>query len=224
MFIDIPREKAELLLQQFVNKANVSFKDGQWEAIDALVNKRRKVLVVQKTGWGKSVVYFLSSYLLKERYGGITIIISPLLSLIRNQILAARRLNLSCCSINSETTNDWEQFKREILLEKIDVLFISPERLANQDFPSSILRPISQKINLIVVDEVHCISDWGHDFRPDYKRISNILRFIPENTPLVGTTATANSRVVEDIKHQFRRKYNYSTRGTNKEKYSFRYV
>lgn len=203
MFIDIPREKAELLLQQSVNKANVSFKDGQWEAIDALVNKRRKVLVVQKTGWGKSVVYFLSSYLLKEQSGGITIVISPLLSLIRNQILAASRLNLSCCSMNSENQDNWERIKQEILLGKIDVLFISPERLANQNFISSILRPISQKINLLVVDEVHCISDWGHDFRPDYKRISNILRFLPENTPLVGTTATANSRVVEDIKRQF---------------------
>lgn len=191
----------EFLRKSLLNK-NISFREGQYEAIDAVVNKRKKVLVVQKTGWGKSIVYFISTKFLRQCGYGLTIIISPLLALMRNQIESAKKLGLNIATINSSNIDHWNEIKSSILSGKIDALLISPERLANEDFMQNILEPISGNIGLFVIDEAHCISDWGHDFRPDYKRIVNILKQIPENTPILATTATANDRVIEDIKSQ----------------------
>lgn len=191
----------EFLRKSLLNK-NISFREGQYEAIDAVVNKRKKVLVVQKTGWGKSIVYFISTKFLRQCGYGLTIIISPLLALMRNQIESAKKLGLNISTINSSNIDHWNEVKSSILSDKVDALLISPERLANEDFMQNILEPISGNIGLFVIDEAHCISDWGHDFRPDYKRIVNILKQIPENTPILATTATANDRVIEDIKSQ----------------------
>ncbi|WP_372880854.1 RecQ family ATP-dependent DNA helicase [Psychromonas sp.] len=194
--------EAEVLLQTAINQPESKFREGQWEAIDALVNHNQKLLVVQRTGWGKSSVYFISTRIFRDRGQGPTIIVSPLLALMRNQIESAERLGINAVTMNSTNTDDWQRVTRDILNDDIDCLLISPERLANDKFVETVLRPIADRIALMVVDEAHCISDWGHDFRPDYRRIANILSLLPSNTPVLGTTATANDRVVEDIQNQ----------------------
>lgn len=196
------RDAAQQLLKTALANPNAEFRDGQWEAIDALVNHRQKLLVVQRTGWGKSSVYFISTKIFRDRGMGPTIIISPLLALMRNQIESAARLGIVAETMNSSNIDDWNSITQRILHNQIDCLLISPERLANDKFIETVLQPIADHIALMVIDEAHCISDWGHDFRPDYRRIVNILRQLPANTPVLGTTATANNRVVEDIQTQ----------------------
>ncbi|MFQ0975181.1 RecQ family ATP-dependent DNA helicase [Vibrio campbellii] len=196
------KQAAEQLLKTAIGDEGAQFRDGQWEAIDALVNHNQKLLVVQRTGWGKSSVYFISTKIFRDREQGPTIIVSPLLALMRNQIESAERLGIRAVTMNSSNNEDWEAVTRDILDDQVDCLLISPERLANDNFVETVLRPIADRISLMVVDEAHCISDWGHDFRPDYRRIVSILRLLPENTPVLGTTATANRRVVEDIEAQ----------------------
>lgn len=196
------RDDAEALLQKAVGDPDARFRDGQWEAIDGLVNHRRKLMVVQRTGWGKSSVYFISTRILRDRGAGPTIIISPLLALMRNQIDSAQRLGIRATTINSTNRDEWAFVQHQVLSNDIDALLISPERLSNEEFVDEVLRPVADRIGLVVVDEAHCISDWGHDFRPDYRRLVNILRQMPPNMPLLGTTATANNRVIEDVKGQ----------------------
>lgn len=196
------RDQAKLHLQTALANTDADFRDGQWEAIDALVNHRQKLLVVQRTGWGKSSVYFISTKIFRDRGMGPTIIVSPLLALMRNQIESAARLGIVAETMNSTNTADWQAVTQRILNNQIDCLLISPERLANDNFIETVLQPIADRIALMVIDEAHCISDWGHDFRPDYRRIVNILRQLPANTPVLGTTATANNRVVADIQTQ----------------------
>lgn len=193
---------AEQLLKTAIGDENAQFRDGQWEAIDALVNHNQKLLVVQRTGWGKSSVYFISTKIFRDRGHGPTIIVSPLLALMRNQIESAERLGIKAVTMNSTNIADWKKVTFDILNNEVDCLLISPERLANDQFVETVLRPIADRISLMVVDEAHCISDWGHDFRPDYRRIVSILSQLPENTPVLGTTATANKRVVADIEAQ----------------------
>lgn len=196
------KEQAQHLLKTALADASAQFRHGQWEAIDALVNHQQKLLVVQRTGWGKSSVYFISTKIFRDRGMGPTIIVSPLLALMRNQIESAQRLGVVAETMNSTNTDDWQTVTQRVLRNQIDCLLISPERLANDNFIESVLQPIADHISLMVIDEAHCISDWGHDFRPDYRRIINILKRLPANTPVLGTTATANNRVVEDIKSQ----------------------
>jgi len=192
-------EVTKYLKQAFGRDAE--FRDGQLDAILAVLNRKR-VLVVQRTGWGKSMIYFLSTKILRSKGCGPTIIISPLLALINNQLNPAERLNLLSRTINSNNQDDWDEIINEIYNDNVDILFISPERLANDDFQKKVLNKINKSIGMLVIDEAHCISDWGHDFRPDYRRIVNIVKFLPENVPLLATTATANKRVIEDIKLQ----------------------
>jgi ATP-dependent DNA helicase RecQ len=196
------RDQAERLLRQATGNPQLGFRPGQWEAIDRLVNRRSRVLVVQRTGWGKSMVYFLAAKILRDEGVGPTVIVSPLLALMRNQIEAARRLGLRPETINSSNTAQWERVKRALLANQVDLLLISPERLANDAFVEDVLIPIAERIGLLVVDEAHCISDWGHDFRPDYRRIVRVLRQLPRNVPVLATTATANRRVVADVEAQ----------------------
>jgi len=196
--------KAETLelLRMAINDPSGEFREHQWEAIDQIVNMKKKLLVVERTGWGKSSVYFISTKILRNTGSGPTIIISPLLALMRNQIEVAERLGIKAISINSTNPDDWDLYKQMILNNQIDALLISPERLANNNFMDGVLRPVADRIGLFVVDEAHCISDWGHDFRPDYRRITNILTYMPDGMPVLGTTATANDRVIEDIVSQ----------------------
>lgn len=196
------KELGRSLLCRALNNPSADFRDGQWEAIDALVNKQNRLLVVQRTGWGKSSVYFIATRILRDKGQGPTLIISPLLALMRNQIEAAARLGIRALTINSTNKKDWPEFKTLVKNNTIDALLISPERLANDEFANEVLLPISETIGLLVVDEAHCISDWGHDFRPDYRRLVNILQHMPENIPIIGTTATANDRVINDVKNQ----------------------
>jgi ATP-dependent DNA helicase RecQ len=194
--------EAEALLKQAVGNPDAHFRDGQWEAIDALVNRRRKLMVVQRTGWGKSSVYFISTRILRDRGAGPTVIVSPLLALMRNQIEAANRLGIRAETINSTNQDDWPAISQRILANQVDAMLISPERLSNEAFVEEVLLPVADRIGLFVVDEVHCISDWGHDFRPDYRRLTNVLRQMPPNMPVLGTTATANNRVIQDVQTQ----------------------
>jgi ATP-dependent DNA helicase RecQ len=196
------KNQALFFLKTALNNSNANFRDGQWEAIAELLQNNSRLLVVQRTGWGKSLVYFIATRLLRNRGAGVTLLISPLLALMRNQIAAAARIGVKAVTVNSSNQQEWEQVKNQLLTNRIDILLISPERLANQDFIENILLPISSNIGLFVVDEAHCISDWGHDFRPDYRRIVRILQALPSNIPVLATTATANNRVVDDIKSQ----------------------
>ena len=190
---------ASRLLCKAVNHAEATFRPGQWQAIEALVRERARLLVVQRTGWGKSLVYFIATRLLRDEKAGPTLLISPLLALMRNQIMAAERLGLRAATINSSNRDEWAEVKSQLFDNEVDLLLISPERLANDAFRQKVLLPMSNRVGLFVVDEAHCISDWGHDFRPDYRRIVRILQTLPPNVPVLATTATANDRVVQDI-------------------------
>ncbi len=196
------KRDALLLLKTALGDESAQFRDGQWEAIDKLVNHQSQLLVVERTGWGKSSVYFIATKILRDRGHGPTLIVSPLLALMRNQIDSASRLGVSAASINSSNTKDWDRVIGEVLSGDVDALLISPERFSNDRFVEHVLEPISQHIGLMVVDEAHCISDWGHDFRPDYRRLTNILQRLPSNLPVLGTTATANNRVINDVQQQ----------------------
>ncbi len=161
-------------------------------------------MLVQRTGWGKSIVYFIAARLLREQNGnkGLSLLISPLLSLMRNQIEMAERMGIHAETIHSANTERWDAVEKQLLGDEIDLLLISPERLANADFYGRVLQQVAPRILMLIVDEAHCISDWGHDFRPDYRRIARVLRLLPRNIPVLATTATANNRVVEDIRQQ----------------------
>ncbi|MDR3678077.1 MAG: RecQ family ATP-dependent DNA helicase [Acidobacteriota bacterium] len=196
------RTQAITLLRTALQNPDAEFRDGQWEAISALVERRSRLLVVQRTGWGKSIVYFLATKFLRGKGAGCTLLISPLLSLMRNQIAAARNIGVKAETINSSNQEDWLRIEEGLRQDQFDVLLISPERLSNDDFVNRCLLPIADKVGLFVVDEAHCISDWGHDFRPDYQRIVRILKALPHNIPVLATTATANDRVVTDIVDQ----------------------
>ena len=190
-------------LKQITSNANAKFHSDQWEAISELVEKQSQLLVVQRTGWGKSAVYFIATKLRRNQGYGPTLIISPLLSLIRNQIEAAAKLGLNIVSYNSSmTTLELKNAERIILSHPVDGIIVAPEQLGDTDFGQKILPRIVNNIGLFVVDEAHCISDWGHDFRPDYRRIVRAIQFMPKNMPVLATTATANNRVVVDIKQQ----------------------
>lgn len=191
-------EEATQILQTTLGKATC-FREGQLEAIEALVQHRQKLLVVQRTGWGKSVVYFVATRLMRRRRQGITILISPLLSLMRNQVEAAESFGVKTIRMDSTNYESHNDFKRRLLADDVDLLLISPERLANENFRQEVWSVICSRIGLLVVDEAHCISDWGHDFRPNYRRILDILGDIRPNTAILGTTATANDRVISDI-------------------------
>lgn len=196
-----PLLRAEQLLKQMLGP-QARFREGQWQAIDSIVTHRCRVLVVQRTGWGKSLVYFLATKLLREQGAGPTILVSPLLSLMRNQIEAASRIGIRAFTINSSNRVEWDAAEAALTADSCDILLVSPERLGNDRFVRSVLPGISDRAGLFVVDEVHCISDWGHDFRPDYRRIVRVMESLPAGTPVLGTTATANDRVVADVQQQ----------------------
>ncbi|MCT1448703.1 RecQ family ATP-dependent DNA helicase, partial [Brevibacterium casei] len=193
---------ARTVLAELTGNPNAEFRDGQLEAIRDLVVGRRRVLVVQRTGWGKSAVYFVATRLLRAAGGGPSLIISPLLALMRDQIAAAERAGVRAATLNSSNVTEWDDVLDELRAGSLDVLLISPERLNNPQFRDEVLPQLMRFLGLIVVDEAHCISDWGHDFRPDYRRIGHILSELPGDTPVLATTATANSRVVTDVAEQ----------------------
>lgn len=194
----IDKAKAESLLRLMLGE-DKSFRDGQWEAIEAVAVRNQRVMVVQRTGWGKSIVYFIATKILRGRGAGPALLISPLLALMRNQIEAARNIGLRPVTIHSENRDEWEQARAALTENNCDLLLISPERLANDEFRRQMLPRFQNSIGLFIVDEAHCISDWGHDFRPDYRRIVRVLQLLPPMVPVVCTTATANDRVVQDV-------------------------
>ncbi len=201
--------RATEILRELTGREDASFRDGQFDAVSALVRDHKRVLVVQRTGWGKSAVYFVAARLIREGYGaqrGPTLIISPLLALMRDQVAAAARAGVRAATINSSNATEWDSVLDSLTAGELDVLLISPERLTNPRFRTNVLDvlldPAQAGVGMIVVDEAHCISDWGHDFRPDYRRIGTLLDGLPADLPVLATTATANSRVVADVAAQ----------------------
>jgi len=196
------RADALTALRELVGRDDADFHDGQFEAIEALVAGRRRALVVQRTGWGKSAVYFVATLLLRRRGGGPTILVSPLLALMRDQVAAAERAGVRAVSINSANAHEWQEVLARLDADEVDVLLVSPERLNNPSFREQQLPALVRRLGMLVVDEAHCISDWGHDFRPDYRRLRDLIAEIPADVPVLATTATANSRVVADVAEQ----------------------
>ncbi|HEY5336246.1 MAG TPA: RecQ family ATP-dependent DNA helicase [Mycobacteriales bacterium] len=195
------RAEAEAHLRALAGH-EAALRDDQWRAIEALVVDRRRALVVQRTGWGKSAVYFVATALLRARGAGATVIVSPLLALMRNQVAAAARAGLHAATINSANLEEWDAVRASVVAGEVDLLLVSPERLNNPSFRETVLPRLAAETGLLVVDEAHCISDWGHDFRPDYRRIRTLLADLPDGIPVLATTATANERVVIDVTEQ----------------------
>ncbi|MFF0627749.1 RecQ family ATP-dependent DNA helicase [Streptomyces sp. NPDC004296] len=198
------RTAADAVLSRLVGDpgGTARLREDQWRAIEALVADHRRALVVQRTGWGKSAVYFVATALLRERGSGPTVIVSPLLALMRNQVDAAARAGIRARTINSANTEEWDTVQAEVAAGEVDVLLVSPERLNNPDFRDQVLPKLAAATGLLVVDEAHCISDWGHDFRPDYRRLRTMLADLPPGVPVLATTATANARVTADVAEQ----------------------
>ena len=194
------QERALGLLRAGTGQRQAVFREGQEEAIRLVVEGGCRLLVVERTGWGKSFVYFIATKLLRERGAGPTLLISPLLALMRNQIAAAERMGVRATRIASDNHADWQEEEGRLRRDEVDVMFIAPERLGNERFRREVLERIAERINLLVIDEAHCISDWGHDFRPHYRLIERIARTLPPNSRLLATTATANDRVMDDLK------------------------
>lgn len=191
------------LLRAGTSNNHATFRPGQLEAIRNVVVRPQRQLVVQRTGWGKSAVYFIASKMLSEQGRGITVLISPLLALMRNQIAAAERMGVRALTINSTNVDNWSQVERQVVGGRCDVLMISPERLNSERFRDEVWNHIVGNVAMLVVDEAHCISDWGHDFRPHYRLIERILRNLPSNVRVLATTATANNRVIDDLTEVF---------------------
>ena len=187
------------LLRIGSGRTDAAFREGQEDAIRHIVDGRGRLLVVQKTGWGKSFVYFIATKILRDSGNGPALLISPLLALMRNQIAAAERMGVRAATINSDNIDDWTQVEAKLARGEIDILLISPERLANERFRTQVLAGIAAQISMLVIDEAHCISDWGHDFRPHYRLLERIVKTLPPNLRLLATTATANNRVMEDL-------------------------
>ncbi|MEU7036930.1 RecQ family ATP-dependent DNA helicase [Streptomyces sp. NPDC046237] len=198
------RATADAVLARLVGDptGTARLREDQWRAIEALVADKRRALVVQRTGWGKSAVYFVATSLLRASGSGPTVIVSPLLALMRNQVEAAARAGIRARTINSSNTEEWETVQQEVAAGEVDVLLVSPERLNNPGFRDEVLPRLAAATGLLVVDEAHCISDWGHDFRPDYRRLRTMLAELPAGVPVLATTATANARVTADVAEQ----------------------
>jgi ATP-dependent DNA helicase RecQ len=193
---------ATLALRRLTSRDDAVFHDGQLEAIEALVDGHRRALVVQRTGWGKSAVYFISTLLLRQRGAGPTLLVSPLLALMRDQVAAAARAGVRAVAINSANPHEWDETRAKLAADEIDILLVSPERLNNPRFRDEQLPALVERMGMLVVDEAHCISDWGHDFRPDYRRLAELIGQLPPDLPVLATTATANARVVTDVAEQ----------------------
>jgi ATP-dependent DNA helicase RecQ len=189
-------------LRRLVGHPDATFREGQLPAIGSLVDARQRVLVVQRTGWGKSAVYFVATALRRAAGAGPTVIISPLLALMRDQVAAAERAGIHAVTMNSANPETWGEVSAALARDEVDVLLVSPERLNNPRFRDEQLPGLARRCGLLVIDEAHCVSDWGHDFRPDYRRIRDLLTALPEGTPVLATTATANARVVSDVVEQ----------------------
>ncbi len=194
-------QRALELLRIGSGSPDANFRNGQEDAIRQLVEGRGRLLVVQKTGWGKSFVYFIATKLLREAGNGPALLISPLLALMRNQLIAAERMGIRARTINSANLEQWDNVEADLKQDAVDILLISPERLASDSFNAQVLASVADRISMLVIDEAHCISDWGHDFRPDYRRLERIVKTLPRNMRLLATTATANTRVIDDLKN-----------------------
>jgi ATP-dependent DNA helicase RecQ len=199
--IDDMAERVQALLTVLAGPRAL-LRDDQLAAIQALVVDRRRVVVVKRTGWGKSAVYFVATRLLRDAGAGPTLLVSPLLSLMRDQIAKAEGIGIRAATINSTNLDQWREIEAELAAGQVDLLLISPERLNNPQFRSDVLPDLARRVGLLVIDEAHCISDWGHDFRPDYRRLVRVLDQLGPDISVLACTATANERVMADVAEQ----------------------
>jgi len=197
--LDVDRERLLEMLRASAGRSDANFRPQQEEAIRAVLTDRQRLLIVQRTGWGKSFVYFATAKLLREAGLGPTLIVSPLLALMRNQILAAKRMGVRAETVNSSNVEAWEDVFASLASGAVDALLISPERLTNERFQEEVLPRLAEDLGMLVVDEAHCVSDWGHDFRPEYRLLERLIRRLPATVRLIATTATANARVMDDL-------------------------
>ena len=200
VFMRYQSQRALALLREGTGRPDAAFREGQEHAIRHVVEGGGRLLVVQKTGWGKSFVYFIATKLLRESGAGPALLISPLLALMRNQIAAAERMGVNAVRIASDNRDHWQAVEEQLRRHEVDILLISPERFGNEHFRGTVLAKLAERIAFLVIDEAHCISDWGHDFRPHYRLIERIIRTLPPNLRLLATTATANNRVMDDLR------------------------
>jgi len=194
-------ERAQALVEVLAGPAAV-LRPEQLAAIEAVVSGRRRALVVQRTGFGKSAIYFIATRLRRDEGAGPTLVVSPLLALMRDQVAAAERMGVRSATVNSTNVDDWAEIEERLAADELDLLCISPERLNNPRFVRAVLPGLAERLGLLVVDEAHCISDWGHDFRPDYRRIRDAIARLGAGVPVLATTATANARVCADVADQ----------------------
>lgn len=204
--IAIHKQATEIIKELYGKDA--SFREGQYEAIEATMTQKR-TLVVQRTGWGKSLVYFVCTKLMREQRRGVTMVVSPLLVLMQNQIEAAEKMGLKCDVLNSAVKDRRDDILSSLENNELDLILVTPETLFAEDVQKR-LRNI--KIGLFVIDEAHCISDWGHDFRLEYGNLRKLVQQLPANVPILATTATANDRVIADLQNQLGDKV-YVSRG-----------
>lgn len=187
------RQEAEILLREIFKLPK--FYEEQWEAIDKIINGER-VLLIEKTGYGKSLCFQFPATI----FQGTTVIFSPLIALMRDQVKKLTVLGISARCINSEQTpEENSQIINDAKQGKVKILYIAPERQENNEWIEA-----TRQINLsmVVVDEAHCISVWGHDFRPAFRRIINLVNLLPKGLPVLATTATATKRVEQDVAQQ----------------------
>ncbi|WP_294966078.1 RecQ family ATP-dependent DNA helicase [Sulfurimonas sp.] len=187
------REEAELKLKNIFGFDN--FFDDQWKTIDRVLQKKR-VLLIEKTGFGKSLTFQFPA----TQFDGLTIIFFFFFALMRDQIKSLDEKGIKADLINSQETNE----RNDLIIEKainneLKILYITPERLASASWQNAVSK---MNISFIVIDEAHCISTWGHEFRPDFRRIIKLMQVLPSNIPVLATTATATLSVSEDIKEQ----------------------
>ena len=199
--IDEMAERVQALLTVLAGPKAL-LRDDQLAAIRVLVIDRRRAVVVKRTGWGKSAVYFVATRLLRDAGAGPTLLVSPLLSLMRDQIAKAEAIGIRAATINSTNLDQWRMIEAELAAGQVDLLLISPERLNNPQFRTDVLPDLARRVGLLVIDEAHCISDWGHDFRPDYRRLVRVLDQLDPDIPVLACTATANERVMADVAEQ----------------------
>jgi len=187
------RSQAETLLKKTFGLPN--FYDEQWETISKILNGER-VLLIEKTGFGKSLCYQFPA----TTFEGLTVIFSPLIALMRDQVKKLNALGIQARCINSEQTpEENNEIIEDAKLGKLKILYIAPER---QESPAWIDATQEMKLSMVVIDEAHCISVWGHDFRTAFKRIINLVNLLPQGMPVLATTATATKRVEGDIMQQ----------------------
>ena len=193
MQIRMTRSEAEIKLKRIFGLDH--FYDEQWRSIERILRGER-ILMIERTGFGKSLCYQFPA----TQFDGITVVFSPLIALMRDQVRSLCERGIPAAYINSEQSYEENQNSIQRALNgEIKILYIAPERQENEEWIEATRQ---LKLSMVVVDEAHTISTWGHDFRPSFRRIINLVQLLPQSLPVLATTATATKKVQYDIEQQ----------------------